>query len=454
MMNRPLPTWVALALVGLLSSVLAWKTLAPVYDPDTWWHLKVGEWVMEHQAVPETDPFSRMSQETPTKWVAYSWLFEAALCTAQSHSNGGVYLVRAVLVGLSTAALLGFVLWRIGPAVLGLTVAAAATATLLPLTAERPWHVTIAFTTITTAVVVKLREGTTIRRLAWLPLIFVLWANIHIQFVLGWGVLGLACLFPGSAKRTTVILLTAACVLAVLVNPYHVRLFGVIWEYATQAQALRLVSELQPPKLSNPVTWAVVGLMALAFSKAVRTRPLDWYSICLLAAGAFFALRMQRDLWFGVLTTAAVLGRETTDIRFVRWGGLVCLVIFGLAAFAPRSDSTAVNAKHYPLRAVEYIREHRLPGPLFNHFNWGGYLIWALPEYPVSIDGRTNLYGNERVLQNYRSLTGEPGWEEDPALVSANLTILPSDCPLTELMRASKDWKVAYEDDTTIVFQR
>lgn len=453
-MNRPVPTWFSLVLVGVLASVLAWKTLNPVYDPDTWWHLKVGQWVTDHRAVPETDPFSRMSRETPTKWVAYSWLFEVVLWTAETPHFGGIYLVRDVLVGMSTGALVGFVLWRIGPTVLGLTVAAAATATLLPLTAERPWHVTIAFTAVTVAAVTKLREGTSIRRMAWLPIMYVIWANVHIQFVLGWGVLGLACLFPGSAKRARVILLTLACVLAVLVNPYHVRLFGVIWEYATQGQALRHVSELQSPEWTSPVLWAVVGLGLLALSQTMRTRPVDFFSLAMLAAGAFFALRMQRDLWFGVLAVATVLGGKSIDPRPTRWAVLLCVAIFAVAAFLPRRNTTSANERNYPVRAAEFVRRLHPPGPLFNHFNWGGYFIAELPEYPVSIDGRTNLYGNERVLQNYNALTGKPGWEKDPDLVSAKLAILPTDCPLAGLMRASEEWTVAYEDDTAVVFQR
>src|SRR6476619_3308732 len=101
MLNRPVPAWLALAVVGVLAAGLAWKAGNPVYDPDTWWHLKVGEWVAEHRAVPETDPFSRMSREAPAAWVAYSWLFELGLYDLQTISPDGVYWTRAALVGLS-----------------------------------------------------------------------------------------------------------------------------------------------------------------------------------------------------------------------------------------------------------------------------------------------------------------------------------------------------------------
>jgi hypothetical protein len=453
MLNRPVPAWLALAAVIILAAGLAWKAGNPVYDPDAWWHLKVGEWVATNRAVPETDPFSRMSRETPTKWVAYSWLFELGLYELQTISPDGVYWMRTALVGLSAAALLGFVLGRIGSTRLGVLAAVAAAATLLPLAWERPWHVTIAFTTVTLATVTTARESGSVRRIAWLPLLFVFWANVHVQFVLGWGVLGLACLFPGAAKRSHVIALTAACGVAALVNPYHVRLLGVVWEYATQTEALKRVAELRPPDWNNPVAWVVIGLSICALVHAVQSR--NGFSILLVAAGAFFALRMQRDMWFGVLTAVAALGTKT-DIRAVlKWGLGILAVVFVAAVVGqqvPRSGH--VNEDEYPVRAAAFVRDHRPPGPLFNHFNWGGYLIWALPEYPVSIDGRTNLYGNDRLSQNYSTFLGERGWENDPDLKSARLAILPTDCPLADRLRASNDWSVAFEDETAAVFVR
>jgi hypothetical protein len=453
MLNRPVPVWLALSVVAVLAAGLAWKTGNPVYDPDTWWHLKVGGWVVKNRAVPETDPFSRMGRETPTKWVAYSWLFEVGLYELHDATPNGVYWMRAALVGLSAAALLGFVIGRGGTTRLGLIATVAAAATLLPLATERPWHVTIAFTTVTLATVMKVREDGSIRLAAGLPLLFVLWANVHIQFVLGWGVLGLACLFPGRAKRPHLMVLTAACGVAVLVNPYHVRLIVVVWEYATQAQALRLVGELNPPELTDPVAWVVIGLSIAAVIRAVPAR--DGFSILLVAAGAFFALRMQRDLWFGVLTSAAVLGPKCGLRPTARWGLGILVLVFGTSFLAhPLRSSDHGNDAEYPAQASAFVREHQPPGPLFNHFNWGGYLIAALPDYPVSIDGRTNLYGNDRLLQNYLTFLGEGDWENDPDLKSSNLAIMPTQCPLADRLRVSKDWSVAYEDQTAVVFVR
>jgi hypothetical protein len=108
----------------------------------------------------------------------------------------------------------------------------------------------------------------------------------------------------------------------------------------------------------------------------------------------------------------------------------------------------------FPVRAAEVVRERKPPGPLFNPFDWGGYLIWAVPEHPVSIDGRTNLYGSGRVTRSMATWAGEPGWEADPDLATARLVVAPADRPLTGLLRQSPDWRVEYEDETAVIFVR
>ena len=114
-----------------------------------------------------------------------------------------------------------------------------------------------------------------------------------------------------------------------------------------------------------------------------------------------------------------------------------------------------VNRREYPAGAVEYLREHRPPGPIFNHFNWGGYLIWTLPEYPVGMDGRTNLYGEERLRRAFETWRGADGWDQDPDLLLAGVVVAPKklNTQLTGLLRAAEDrWRIVYEDEVAVVF--
>ena len=465
--------------VFLLALFPACNALQPRLDEDTWWHLAVGRYVGEHRAVPTEDPFSRIGQEGHVPWVAYSWLHEVGLYGSYRLGGlNGVIAIRHLLDSLTFVTLAWFVLRHSGgrPAAVGAL--ALVTATLVPMMLERPWHYTIAFTALTLNAVLDWRAGTPARRFWWLVPVYALWANLHIQFVLGLGLLGLGFGIilierwrRGESLRPPAgwVGLSAGCALATLVNPYHVRLYWVVWEYASQTGAMRVVSELAPPDFSIWWNWALVAILLWAAGVCVARRfPL--FDTALLVVGAAFSLRMQRDIWFGSLMAAAVLARLPTaprppDDRPKLPGILAATALALLLArvvweLGPGSTKTAdaVNRAEYPAGAVAYVRQHRPPGPLYNHFNWGGYLIWELPEYPVGMDGRTNLYGEVRLARAYAAWSGDDGWDRDPDLLAAGVIIAPKklgplEIPLTGLLREAGDrWRLVYEDETAVVF--
>jgi hypothetical protein len=473
------PNQRALFAAFLLALLPAGTALKPKLDEDTWWHLATGRYVVDHRAVPDTDPFSRFGQEEHVPWVAYSWLHEVALYAVYSAGDvGGVLAFRHVLGSLSFLTVAWFVLRGSCDRCRSLVVLALVTGTLVPMMLERPWHYTVVFSTLTLHATIELRAGAPPRRFWWLIPVYALWANLHIQFVLGLGVAGLGLLATaveqfragGETRRWGAWAgLIAGCGLATLINPYHARLYAVVWEYATQSGALRIVYELAPPDFHRWWNWPLALLLLWAAGACIARR-LPVFDTALLVAGAAFSLRMQRDVWFGALAAAAVLTRlspavamETEPRLMLRLAGIT-LAAVALArlgwALGPGQDrpATDVNRREYPAAAAEFVRAHRLPGPLYNHFDWGGHLIWALPDYPVGLDGRTNVYGDERLLRADRTWAGQDGWEHDPDLSAAGVIIAPkqlngNEVRLTALLRAAPDrWRIAYEDHRAVVF--
>ena len=462
--------------VFLIALFPAGNALQPKLDEDTWWHLAVGRYVVENRDVPTEEPFSRIGQEEHIPWVAYSWLHEVALYGAyQLGGLGGILAFRHVLDSLTFLVIAWFVLSGSGARLQPLVVLAFVTATLVPMMLERPWHYTIVFTTLTLHATMAMRGGSEPRRFWWLVPMYALWANLHIQFVLGIGVLGLGLmttLLERWRSRESVaqvaewLVLILACAAATLANPYHVRLYQVIWEYATQTKALLVVSELATPDFTVWWNWALLALLVwAAITCAVNRLPM--FETALLVTGAVFSLRMQRDIWFGALAAAAVLTRlppaprELPDRCKVCGliGAIVAAIVLarGVWTIGPGRDkpATLVNRDHFPAGAAEYVRVHRPPGQLYNHFNWGGYLIWALPEYPVGLDGRTNLYGEERLLRAFGTWNGEVGWDSDPDLLAAGVVIAPKKLgtELTDRLREATDrWRVLYENEVAVVF--
>src|SRR5204862_2814805 len=108
-------------------------------------------------------------------------------------------------------------------------------------------------------------------------------------------------------------------------------------------------------------------------------------------------------------------------------------------------------ARILPVHAVEAIQARNYAGPLYNDYNWGGYLIWAL-HMPVSMDGRASLYGDEAIERSMTTWGGQPGWQSDPALQAAGIVIGPSNSPLMQLLQTDPHFQLAYRDKLAAVF--
>lgn len=167
----------------------------PVQDFDIWWHLRTGQWIVEHGTVTTTDPFSSFGEGKP--WVAYSWLFEILVYGLHAWLGlYGILLYRAVLAFAVAVSVHHLVAKREPRFLIATVLAALAFWAFAPLMTERPWLFTLLFFTLTLGAILDLRSG---RRHIWvwvLPFLYALWANVHIQFIYGLFVLGLACAAP------------------------------------------------------------------------------------------------------------------------------------------------------------------------------------------------------------------------------------------------------------------
>ena len=203
----------------------------------------------------------------------------------------------------------------------------------MPLLNERTWLFTMLFTTLTLDAILDLRSGNSTRAVWLLPAMFVLWANVHIQFVYGLFLLGLACVSPlidravglgrgashsGQADTPDwwrLVGLTVACLAATLLTPYHVRIYVEIFEYASKSDTFNLVYELLAPAFRMPWDWAMPALIGAAAFALGRERDLSAFDVLLLAVTTFLALRARRDVWFAVLAALAVLATpRRTDV--------------------------------------------------------------------------------------------------------------------------------------------
>jgi hypothetical protein len=468
-----------LVILVLLYCIPASQAMVPFVDPDIWWHFRTGQWIFSHGQVPIADPFSAYGIGKP--WVAYSWLFEILVYVLFTKLGLMGILVFTVSMSLLIALVLHSALRRARlPFIAEVFFVAVALGAMSSLLSPRPWLFSILFFTVELFILFHVRRTGQFTPLLALPPLFALWANLHIQFVYGLAVLGqflvevllshLPFLSLYSRHRPNISLgrislLLLACLVATLITPYHFRLYTPILEYIGQTGAFQVVSELLPLSFRGLTDWLVIGLtIGAAFVLGWQRAWLPFPTLLLLM-GTLLAFRAGRDVWVLVLAAVFIISefgkfaRSEPSFGFTKLRAICVIVALTVAMYViglrrQISEQRLENAvkRVYPVAAVKFINEKNYSGPLYNHFNWGGYLIWALPRLPVSMDGRTNLHGDQRVERSFKTWSGVRGWESDPELMQARLVIGGVDDALTSAMRTDSRFKLVYEDAIAAVF--
>src|ERR1700684_835010 len=189
-----MPVVQMLALIGLYSyTALRMIRNFGVRDPDIWWHMAPGRWILQHHALPVTDPFSMYG--ATREWLVYSWAFDVGVQTLFARFGlVGIFLLQVAVHALVAVAMYHLVksllpdFWR------GVALTAVSLYAISLIYAPRPGMATVLFTILELGILLAVRRGENPKKLWLLPLIFVAWANIHIQFVYGLGLLGVfAC---------------------------------------------------------------------------------------------------------------------------------------------------------------------------------------------------------------------------------------------------------------------
>jgi hypothetical protein len=351
--------------------------------------------------------------------------------------------------------------------------------------APRPGMATVIFTILELGILLAVRRGGSTKKLWLLPLIFVAWANIHIQFVYGLGLLGVFACEPvvmrvlqlagdeeirGAFARAKYLWAAlGGCLLATFVNPYGPRLYSTVIEYMHQPKSYGLVMELKAMTFRQPEHY-VAAFLALCAAMAIgwrrERRPL-WPM--LLAVSALVAFRSVKEIWFlsviaacGIADGSALLpvaceriatAREVWRNRMFVGAGVLAVLMLAYRNNDVSNDWIAMQvAGSFPEASVGYIEKHHLPGPLYNDFTWGGYLIWRLPWLRVANDGRTNVHGDARVEQDWKVWNGKPGWDSDPEMSAANLIVADKKYALTELLKRDGRFRLVFEDKDAAVF--
>lgn len=481
-LDRRLIRWIALAVLLVVVAQGAVEHKFSVRDNDIWWHLKTGDWIVEHLAVPHNGLFSWTAADRP--WVAYSWGFEVLLSRAYAWFN----LLGLGLFGVFLTLIIAYLqFWSLrrlsGRFWEAWLLAICSLYTYLFVIGPRPVFVSIMFYIVLLTALLEVNRSGQVKNLYWLPAIFLVWANIHIQFVYGLFVLGLfvvcqiasrwaettklapAVLSPASLPVKPLLLIFGACVAATFIGPYTYHLYQVIFLYSKAKYAYQIIVELQPLTFRLPQHFVQLFLTAAGFCAVGWRKKVDLFKFALMIVASFLAFRTLRDCWFVSTTAAAFIAdfpapdSERDRRESLAEGGLLLatLGVF-LVLLSQNFDFNERSLDRYaslefPVDAVNYLRKHPLPGPMYNNLDWGGFLAWYMPQFPVAIDGRNDLYGDD-LDKIFFEAQSALAYKNDPYLLQSGFVLLSKKYPLATVLRLTPRFQLMYEDKIAVVFAR
>lgn len=453
-----------LGLTGfLIPAIMGWG----LGDPDTYWHIAAGRWMLAHGAVPTHDPFSFTMHGAV--WVAQEWGAELLIAlTYRVAGWAGLVLAAAACFGVTLAYLQRFLQARMEP-LHALVLTFLAGNMMFPSLLARPHELVWPLTALWTGVLVSASEA---RRAPpwWLVGVMLLWANLHASFILGIGiavVLALDCLMGEKSGRRALakrwlrfILAAIACA---MVNPqgYHLLIFPF---RLLGMHSLDYIAEWRQPDLQHVQIlslWLVV-ILGLAFIGRIR---LSLMRNALLLGLLFMALQHARNVALLGLLSPFILAKPVAEAwrRIGSSSQKSSAIDRWVAALAQRarasSSSVAIVAAALIAVAVLHVRKPHPPAyaaprealdailrsgsgqRILNDYGFGGYLIFR--GVPVFVDGRADLYGDAFLNKTVDALSLLPKAHLQGLLREYRITaiLLRPGWPAIELLDRMPQWR-------------
>jgi hypothetical protein len=466
-------------LCSLLTVLTVLTVRERLVDPDLWWHLKMGQVIFVTHHIPTRDLFSytaRLHRIVPQEWLSelsiysvyklggYAGLMLLFSLLASTLVVAGYLLCRMYSGNAKVAFVGAMMIWFFGT--IGFEI--------------RPQM----FSYILLVVELMLIYAGRTRNPRWflcLPLLFLIWINSHASFIVGIAVacayligsfiefdLGILVSRRWDLERRRIFAWSIALSCAALfVNPVGFKQVLYPFDNLMNMQTMIVnVEEWAPLNLTEARGIGVLAvLLCIALLIAARKAEIYLDELLVLAAGAWLAFEHTRMMiLFGILA-APTLCRQLANVwenyepekdRILPNAVLIGIsIVIVVLAFPSRQNLERQVESTSPVKAVQYIKANQLSGHMLNDYTYGGYLIWAAPEYPVMMDGRADLYEWTGFLEEYAH------WaklEEDPNLLlekyNVNFCLLSTHSQMTNVLPLLRDWKLVYSDDLAKVFVR
>jgi hypothetical protein len=452
----------------------------PVADTDMWWHLAGGNYMLNH-GITYADTFSHTVEGSP--WINYSW--GAELIMIGFWRLGGIVGLSLYTALLATGGMFLLYLISAGNTYQRAFVIILGASTAAIFWSARPQMFSFFFSCLLLFIVYRYKQDGKDWLWGIVPMM-LLWGNLHAGWSIGY--LLLFAFIVGEAANNLLgtstiswqgwrklVLVTLVSVPFLLISPFFIDNLFVPWNTVNIEALQRFIQEWQSPHFQSRETWPFIAMILLLLLSFWASRlKLDWSGVFLLSGTLFLALLYRRNISVFALVATPILShhldsalRENGLVLRTRQTvpklmsylnlGLIIFAVLGLLLYGfsiSRPEKIEENqAEILPLEAVNFLRENALPREMFNSYNWGGYLTFFLPEYPVFVDGRTDVYG--AFVLDYASIVfAQEGWQAELDKFGVNFVLIEKASVLDIALAEEANWQKVYEDELAVIWQR
>lgn len=468
-------------------------------DPDFGWHIQAGNFILHH-GIPYLDPFSYSMPSYP--FVDHEWLTNVLWMLL--FTNFGFIPLLVLSLTLTLVSLLLQTIhvgkkWVVLPLFL-------AAGTFADFVGVRTQVLTWFFLSLLLFIL-------NLRNKKWyffLPLLFLIWANMHGGFGIGLGVLLIILIgrsLEEKKEMRTNLLIGFLCLIATLINPFGLRLWGEFLMQLSDTNLRWSINEWHPAfYFTNLAFWSYFAISVVLVIRYWRkyTKTVLFLYFFMLIEGLSSMRNIPIWILVSFVPTVKAITFLVKDAATYAHGekrfqiAYNVFFVITICAFLPQLGTyfydvyTAQLTERFPVQAVGYLRSHLPKQQIFSSYDWGGYLLWQLPEKKVFIDGRmpswrwhANIQGESNyAFEEYEKvLKGEipfasfvEKYHIDTLLIPAFALHKPEmkilgmpvekdsflqkvflfDLTFYEVVQQAKKlgWKEVYRDQTAVVFEK
>jgi hypothetical protein len=475
--------------IGVFFSMLLGGTKLFNNDGDLGRHIAIGNYILDNWTIPTHDIFSHtMAGE---RLVPHEWLAQVAFAFAHRVMglSGDVFLA-ALLGSLTILIVYEELIKRGNYRLVALFIAAWVAVVSSVHWLARPHMFTFLFVVLWTYWLERFYKGE--EKNFWrFPLLMLIWVNTHGAFIAGFVVLGTYVVdwiwefLQGRGTKDMgrqLFLIGLISFVVTFINPSGIYLWGTSVGYVSNDFMTSHTVEYLSPDFHEKDMWPFLIMVAFALFSLTQERKLQVREALLLAGWTAMSLYSVRNLPLFAVITAPIYAaliqpgvekmlnwlkpasgpHESAEVlRGYVWVILPAL-LFGFLLWRgipidQKGTGNVFLPDKMPVQAVNWLQENPQDGRVFNHFVWGGYILYRMwPTEVVFIDGQTDFYGEALMREYFEVINLSAGWEDILDKYDVSWLLIPRNQALAKYMYSVDDdvWDVIYEDNTSVIFRR